>query len=386
MLVKNLKTIRYTSVCLCFAALFSLFAFPFLKGESATSDIEAVEKQMESLKSEIEKPNSSPALIKQYERLSFTLSNCSFVNQLAGANYFDKLAPTASLCINGALAVADPNYNRVLTTTSGTGVGTGVVGNCSLSGSGSAVEYDVYSFNVTGCAAFPTEITATLCGPAGCQHVGNVDTTLILYRNVAAGDPLTANGGLPGVFNPASACTNARAGSDDLGTTTGTQHNPGGATCNQVVTTQCLTPCTSPSNAAGLSGIRRQLGNGRFTLVVGGFGNGTTGAYNLYVDAPAAGCAIALAPTAANGDISGRVLTSAGQGIRSAAVTISGGSLPSPITKYSSAFGYYSFEGLPVGETYVVTVLAKRFSFDNPSQVINLTDNATDVDFISAAK
>ncbi len=341
---------------------------------------------MELLKAEIEQPDSSPALMNRYERLSFALSKCNFVNQLAGENYFDDLAPTANLCVNGALAVADPNFNRPLASSTGTGIGNGTVGNCSLSGSGNAVNHDVYNFNLSGCAAFPTEVTATLCGPAGCQHVGNMDSVLLLYRNVPAGDPLTANGGLPGVFNPASPCTNARGGQDDLGTTSGTPNNPGGATCNQVVGTNCVAPCTSPSNAGALSGFRRQLGNGRFTIVVTGFGNATVGTYNLYVNAPAAGCVLGLAPSAANAGISGRILTSSGQGIRNATVMLTGGSLESPIIKSSTTFGNYSFENLPVGETYVITVLAKRFFFDNPSQIINLTDNISDTNFISAEK
>jgi hypothetical protein len=340
---------------------------------------------MEALKAEIERPGPvSPAAIKRYDALAEILSDCSPTGEILKTfRADDPLAPQASLCINGALAVGDPNYNRVLTTTAGTGIGSGVVGNCSLSGSGTAVEHDVYSFNLTGCAVFPTEVTATLCGPGGCQHVGNVDTTLILYRNVAAGDPLTANGGLAGVFNPASACTNARGGSDDLGTTTGTQHNPGGATCNQVVTTQCLTPCTSPSNAAGVSGFRRQLGDGRFTVVVGGFGNGTVGTYNLYVDAPAAGCAVALAPSAANGAIAGRVLTAGGRGIGKTVVTVSGGSLSQPVTALTNAFGYYTIEGLEAGTTYSVSVSAKGFAFANPTQFVTVQDELTSIDFTS---
>jgi hypothetical protein len=387
MFTKNLKTIRHVGIFLCLTALFSLFAYPLLKGQAATTPgINELNEQMESLKAQIEQPNSSPTLMKKYERLSFLLSDCSFVNQLAGKNYFDELIPSASLCINGALAVADPDFNRPLASSTGTGIGTGVVGNCSLSGTATAANHDAYGFNITGCAVFPTEVTATLCGPAGCQHVGNVDTTLLLYRNVAAGDPLTANGGLPGVFNSASPCTNARAGQDDLGTTAGATNNPGGATCNQVVGANCVAPCTSPSNAGGLSGFRRQLGNGRFTLVVAGFGNTTVGSYNLYVNAPAAGCSIALAPTAANVAISGRILTSSGQGIRNVSVTLSGGSLQSPITTQSTTFGNYSFDNLPVGGTYVVTVTAKKYSFDNPSRVIDLQDNIADADFISAGQ
>lgn len=383
---KKIKNARYFVILCCLTVFFSIFAYPILKGESATKGTDELNKEMESLKAAIEQPNSSPALMKRYDQLFTALSKCALVNQLAGENYFDDLVPTASLCINGALVAADPDFNRVLASSTGTGIGNGTVGNCSLSGTATAANYDAYSFNLTGCAAFPTEITATLCGPAGCQHLGNVDATMILYRNVAAGDPLTANGGLPGVFNPASPCTNARGGQDDLGTTSGTPNNPGGATCNQVVGANCVAPCTSPSNAGGLPGFRRQLGNGRFTIVVAGFGNTTVGSYNLYVDAPAAGCAIALAPSAAGATISGRVLTGSGQGIRNATVMLTGGTLPSPIIKYSTTFGSYSFENLPVGENYVVTVMAKRFTFENSSQVFNLTDSITDADFISSDK
>jgi hypothetical protein len=271
----------------------------------------------------------------------------------------------------------------VLTASTGTGIGNGTLGNCSLSGSGNAVEYDVYSFNLTGCAAFPTEVTATLCGPAGCQHVGNTDTAMIMYRAVAAGDALTANGGLPSAFNPAAACTNAVAGSDDILSVAGAPTNTGGATCNQTATSQCLSPCTTPSAAGSLSGMRRQLGNGRFTLVVGGFGNSSTGSYNLYLDAPAAGCVVALAPSAANGGISGRVITPTGRGIGKTIVTVSGGSLSRPITALTNPFGYYSFDALEAGMTYSVSVSAKGFTFANPVQIVTVQDDLAGVDFTS---
>jgi hypothetical protein len=378
MLSKKLKTTRYIFILPCLIVFISLLADPFYKGAAAAPDAVELNKQMESLKAEMEKPNSSPALLKRYDQLFSALSKCNPVNQLAGENYFDDLAPTASLCINGALATADSNYNRVLVSSTGTGVGNGTVGNCSLSGSGTAVEYDVYSFNLTGCAIFPTAVDISLCGPAGCVAPQTLDTVLTLYRNVAAGDPLTANGGLPGVFNPASACTNARAANDDSGAT---PTSPGGSACSQ--TGSCPAQCT-PSTA--LSTLRRNLGSDRFTVVVAGFSNTTTGNYNLYVNAPAAGCAIALAPTAAGATISGRVLTAGGQGIRNATVMLTGGNMPSPIIKYSTTFGNYSFENLPVGENYVVTVMAKRFTFENSTQVFNLTDSVTDADFISFDK
>lgn len=385
MISQNFRNIRFAAIGVCFAILCSVILFPILKDGAVIAQSDNAEKQMEALKSKMESGNpASPAQIKEYDRLAKIMSDCSPTGEIIKTfRADDPLAPLNNLCINGSLAVSDPNYNRVLTASTGTGVGNGTLGNCSLSGSGNAVEYDVYSFNLTGCAAFPSEVTMTLCGPAGCQHVGNTDTAVVMYRSVAAGDALTANGGLPSAFNPAAACTNAVAASDDIGTTAGAATNTGGATCNQTATSQCLTPCTTPSNAGGLSGMRRQLGSGRFTLVVGGFGNGTVGSYNLYMDAPAAGCVIALAPSAANGGISGRVVNPAGRGIGKTTVTISGGSLSRPITALTNPFGYYSFSDLEAGMTYSVSVSAKGVSFANPIQIVTVQDDLAGVDFVS---
>lgn len=384
-MTSKLKILRYVSVLLFTGLFCSILIYPFLKGKSAAYTFEEVQKELELVKPKIEKPNSSPKLTAKYNRLMERIvGECGPFNQIIQKPRLDDLlAPAASLCINGSLAVADPDFNRPLASSTGTGIGNGTVGNCSLSGTATAANYDAYNFDLTGCAAFPTEITATLCGPIGCQHLGNVDTMLLLYRNVSAGDPLTANGGLPGVFNPTSSCTNARGASDDLGTTSGTPNNPGGATCNQVVTANCVAPCTSPTNAGGLSGFRRQLGNGRFTLVVAGFSNATTGSYNLYVNAPAAGCAVTLAPTAAAVTLSGRVLTSSRRGIKNAVVTLSGGDLSESISQRTNPFGYYNFNNISAGGTYVLTVSSKNYTFADTSKVISLNENISDANFIS---
>lgn len=351
----------------------------------AQNDISKIENELAAVKTAIEQPGPvSPVLLERYDWLTRAMYDCAPASELKqnrAAAIID--APEANLCINGALAVGDPNYNRQLASSTGTGVGTGVVGNCTLSGTGTAVEYDTYRFNLTGCAVFPTEITATLCGPAGCQHVGNVDTLLTMYRRVAAGDPLTANGGLGTAFSPASACTNAVAASDDLGTTSGTPNNPGGATCNQVIGANCVGPCTSPSNAGGLSGIRRQLGNGNFTLVIAGFGNTTVGAYNLYVDAPAAGCQVSLVPTAAEINISGQVKTASGQPIRNATITLNGGELTAPIIARTNAFGFYSFPAQSAGQSYVLSVGAKSHTFAEPTLLLTASSDTENADFIS---
>ena len=90
-----------------------------------------------------------------------------------------------------------------------------------------------------------------------------------------------------------------------------------------------------------------------------------------------------LGSTAANAAISGRVTTADGLGIRNARVIITGNSLAEPLVATTGSFGYFMFEGLPTGETYVMTVNARRYSFTTPSQVISLVDNVVDADFIA---
>lgn len=89
-----------------------------------------------------------------------------------------------------------------------------------------------------------------------------------------------------------------------------------------------------------------------------------------------------LAPTAANASISGRVLTANGQGIRNTLLVLTDNSGASRYAQ-TGMFGYFRFEDVAVGETYILTVYAKRFRFAQPSQVITLTDDSTDVNFIA---
>ncbi len=84
--------------------------------------------------------------------------------------------------------------------------------------------------------------------------------------------------------------------------------------------------------------------------------------------------------TAGEVSLSGRVLSSE-RGITNASVTVSGGSLSAPITVMTGRSGIYVINGLTAGETYVVTVAARRFTFDEPTRVITLNDNAADVNF-----
>lgn len=86
---------------------------------------------------------------------------------------------------------------------------------------------------------------------------------------------------------------------------------------------------------------------------------------------------------AAHASVSGRVTTASGAGIRNVVVTVTGGGLNQPISTVTGSFGYYELPDLAVGETYIVTVTAKRYIFNNPSQVVSLMDSITDLNFVA---
>ena len=85
--------------------------------------------------------------------------------------------------------------------------------------------------------------------------------------------------------------------------------------------------------------------------------------------------------TAAGISISGRVMTSDGRGIRNATVLLNDqyGKIH---TVRTSAFGYYVFDGITSGETYVVNVNSRGFTF--LPRVVNLSDSLTDVNLVAS--
>ena len=56
------------------------------------------------------------------------------------------------------------------------------------------------------------------------------------------------------------------------------------------------------------------------------------------------------------------------------------GSVRSVIT---SAFGFYSIDGVAAGQSAVISVASKKFTFSQPSRVINLDEDLNDVDFVA---
>ena len=77
--------------------------------------------------------------------------------------------------------------------------------------------------------------------------------------------------------------------------------------------------------------------------------------------------------------VSGRVLTPDGRGLRNAEVSITD-SNGSKRTATTSSFGYYRFDDVEAGETYVIGVTSRRYRF--ASRLVQVADPLTDVDFV----
>lgn len=88
--------------------------------------------------------------------------------------------------------------------------------------------------------------------------------------------------------------------------------------------------------------------------------------------------ALPLTPTAASVSISGRVMTADGRGIKKAIVVLTKptGERRSALT---GAFGYYRFDDVTVGQTYILEVNSKRFRFS--PQVVSVMEDLTSLDF-----
>lgn len=84
--------------------------------------------------------------------------------------------------------------------------------------------------------------------------------------------------------------------------------------------------------------------------------------------------------TAASVNLSGRVLTAEGRGLRGAQVrlTLADGSTRTVMT---TSLGYYRFADLQAGQTVTVQVLSKKYGYQ--SQTVNLTGDITDVNLVA---
>ena len=84
-------------------------------------------------------------------------------------------------------------------------------------------------------------------------------------------------------------------------------------------------------------------------------------------------------PNSAGVEVSGRVLTPDGRGLRNARVTITD-QTGNVRTATTSSFGYYRFDEVETGQTYIVSVGSRSYRF--ASRTLQVFDNLSDVDFV----
>ena len=131
------------------------------------------------------------------------------------------------------------------------------------------------------------------------------------------------------------------------------------------------------------NGGSQQSASGTFSLD-GTIGQATAG--NALSNAPFAVTSgfwnfTPLAPSAATASVSGRILAANGSGIRNVIITLTRASTGEIRLARSSSFGYYQFNEIPVGESYILTVSAKKFSFNPNTRLLTILEELTEVDF-----
>jgi len=93
----------------------------------------------------------------------------------------------------------------------------------------------------------------------------------------------------------------------------------------------------------------------------------------------------ANSPTAANVSIGGRVSTPSDQGITNVEMTLTD-SRGRTRRVQTGSFGYYRFDELNAGETYVLTVKSKRFAFAETTRIFVAMDSMAEMDFTAFAE
>lgn len=137
------------------------------------------------------------------------------------------------------------------------------------------------------------------------------------------------------------------------------------------------------------------------TVVAGGGGNSTGGQFSLDGTSgqSAAGSVSGsgvfnlragfwafgqISPTSSNVSISGRVIFAGGRPIAHAVLRLYGASGLQQMA-LSSSLGFFRFEGVTVGETYILEISSSRYGFNDPVRVLNVSDDINDIVFVATS-
>jgi pimeloyl-ACP methyl ester carboxylesterase len=88
---------------------------------------------------------------------------------------------------------------------------------------------------------------------------------------------------------------------------------------------------------------------------------------------------VPLSPTAADADVSGRILNQQNRGISRATVTIISTDGTYSKNVMTNQFGYFRFTDIPAGNDYIISINHKSYTFN--SQVLSIQDNIADLIF-----
>jgi hypothetical protein len=88
------------------------------------------------------------------------------------------------------------------------------------------------------------------------------------------------------------------------------------------------------------------------------------------------------APSAADVTVGGRVTTASGMGIANTTVTLAD-TTGARRTALTNAFGYFQFNDIQVGQTVVITVLSKRYRFSQQSQIVEVIEELSNLNFVA---
>jgi hypothetical protein len=122
------------------------------------------------------------------------------------------------------------------------------------------------------------------------------------------------------------------------------------------------------------------------TLNISTVGATTGSALNITITNPdgqsatGTGLITVLAPTAAPANIGGRITDAFGNGIRRVTLEITGGNGFTATTS-TNVFGYFEFENVPTGMTYIITPRSKQYSFTPERLIYTHLDQATNLAF-----
>lgn len=135
---------------------------------------------------------------------------------------------------------------------------------------------------------------------------------------------------------------------------------------------QSLPPGITLSPSGLLSGLPTMTGNYVFTVRATDT-DGVAGVQQLAMQV--------LTPTSANVSVSGSIKTENGNSIANAMVTLTDSN--GIIRKVQTGnFGYYRFDNVEAGQTYIISVSAIRFRFAQNSRVLTVSEDSMDVNFI----